>query len=459
MADVELRPLAPRDALEYFRSKGLAPALRRFDYRDIWQEEHARNFVVAKAMQDDILNMIRVELDRSFAEGRTMEQFQQDLAPRLIKAGWWGRSIERDTVTGELKDVRLGSMHRLKVIYDTNMRTAYAAGLWSRIQRSKDFLPYLEYHQIDRPSKRDEHNVFDGIILHVDHPIWRRIFPPNGWFCGCSTRPFNDRTLERAGKRLTTDAELAERIVHYQRLNRRSGQVEDAIEGLDPAFDSNPGHAWLDIVDPHAESRLDLPDTHMAADRALVQEIRSRGMRDGFESLLVYDLNDPAGSDPIGWARSDPDDDGSVMPTAAMWRAFADPLRRVVAIHNHPSSLPFSGDDFEVLLKSPGLHQLVAVGHDGSIYRMARTRATRPLDRQLANNAQATLILFMRDLVAKKRLSEADAGILHTHLVASILADLFKVDFVFAPSGRNRDFLTKHQGVIEYIIDNMDEVL
>ena len=237
---VEIAALEPVDALAYFRGKGLADALLRFDYRDIWRDEHARSFVVAKAMQDDVLQTIRDYMDAALAEGQTLAQFREGLAPELRSKGWWGKGIERDPLTGELKEVQLGSMHRLRVIFDTNMRTAHAAGRWSRLQRSKAFFPYLEYVQLDRPTKREEHAVFDGLILPIDHPLWQKIFPPNGWFCACDVRPTNDRKLAREGKRLTTDEDLAA-LASSPWTNPRTGEVENLLDGLDPAFASNPG--------------------------------------------------------------------------------------------------------------------------------------------------------------------------------------------------------------------------
>ena len=47
--------------------------------------------------------------------------------------------------TGEIKPVQLGSPRRLEIIYDTNLRTAHAAGAWEGIQDTKAFFPYLRY--------------------------------------------------------------------------------------------------------------------------------------------------------------------------------------------------------------------------------------------------------------------------------------------------------------------------
>ena len=143
---VDLAPLvtpaavSPQEALEYFRAKGFAPPDSRFDYRDWHGASHARGFVVAKAMQDDLLRTLRDAVDKAIAEGRTLEQFRTDLEPELKRQGWWGRKTMTDPATGEQRTVQLGSARRLRVIFDTNMRTSYAVGRWVRIQRTKSAL-------------------------------------------------------------------------------------------------------------------------------------------------------------------------------------------------------------------------------------------------------------------------------------------------------------------------------
>lgn len=456
MADrVTLAPLAPRDALEYFRSKGYAPALQRFDYRDLWQQEHARSFVVAKAMQDDILTLIRERLDTALADGQTLEQFRTDLAPALKSAGWWGKAIDTDPVTGETREVKRGSMHRLRVIYDTNLRTAHAAGRWTRIQRTKEFFPYLEYVQIDRPTAREAHKPFDGLILPVDHPIWQRIYPPNGWFCGCDVRQTNARKMAREGKTLTTEADLADKVKLTDWLNKRTGETEILPEGLDPAFDSNPGATWLDIADRHTRTRLDLPDSHIAFDRALLQEIRARGLRDGDESLVVYDLDQPVERAGIDMARSAIGEASSVAPTPRMWSAMADPDRRVVAIHDHPSSSSFSDADFRVTMLSPGLHQLVAVGLDGSIFRIGRTARTRVIDPSTFDLVPKAVWAAVYQAALAKRIPDADIRIVASHLQSALLAQLIGFDYDYALSGRSRDALRRNRVEMENILRSL----
>lgn len=98
MAGIDLRPLPHRDAIEFFTSKGYVPQLQWFHHLDLFRKEHVRNWVVAKAMRDDMAQTIREEMTRALSEGRMLEQFQAALAPRLQAMGWWGRQIMTDPV-------------------------------------------------------------------------------------------------------------------------------------------------------------------------------------------------------------------------------------------------------------------------------------------------------------------------------------------------------------------------
>ncbi len=131
-APVQLKPLPPEEALRYLRSKGYRTG---FAWQDVWQQEHARAFTVAKAMRLDILGDIREALDKALAEGIPFEQFKISLRPTLEAKGWWGRKEMVDPATGETSDVQLGSPRRLKIIYDTNIRTLRGLGLagWRKL--------------------------------------------------------------------------------------------------------------------------------------------------------------------------------------------------------------------------------------------------------------------------------------------------------------------------------------
>lgn len=458
MAEIELQPLAPREALEFFRSKGFAPQLQRFDYRDFWREEHARGFVVAKAMRDDVLAAIRNASDASLAEGTTLQQFQQELAPRLRAMGWWGKGIERDPLTGELKEVELGSMRRLKVIFDTNLRTAYAAGQWARLQRTKAFLPYLEYRQVDRETKREEHEPFDGLILPLDHPLWSRIFPPNGWFCACYVRPMNDRMLEREGKQLTSEEEIAA-LEASPWTNPRTGETGDLLDGVDPSFASNPGKAWLEIDDRHGASALNLPDTHAATDRGYVKELAALRLRDPRNAALVYSLDAPPENPPAGLTRT-ATDNGQLAPLSADMRALIGSTGgRAVLIRAEATSTPFHAEDVTSLLTAPALDQVALVYPDGSIFRIGRAETTDVDFGTRLAQLDARTQEIAANWPGRETLSGRELILVARHAMLLALAERGALQYAAAPSGRLAHLLGPAVDLVPLIGDLINELI
>ncbi|WP_165664387.1 phage minor head protein [Metapseudomonas otitidis] len=233
---VETPGPVPREALDYLRAKGYEVG---FDYRDVWQEEHAIAWTVAKAMRLDILEAIRAAVDEAIQEGLPFREFQGGLQPLLERLGWWGRSTMQDPLTGEERDVQLGSPRRLRTIYDVNLRTAQAAGQWERIQRTRMTHPYLIYQLGPSREHRPEHRGWSGMVLRSDDPWWQSHYPPNGWGCKCHVRQASRREAQRlidAGAQ-TAAPDLGQ----MEYVNERTGQVVSVPRGIDPGWDYNAG--------------------------------------------------------------------------------------------------------------------------------------------------------------------------------------------------------------------------
>lgn len=228
----------PAEALSFFKAKKLRPT---FDHRDAWREEHAVSFSVAKAAQMDVLADIKDGLDQALADGKTFAQFKKELTPLLQKKGWWGKREMLDPETGEIKNVQLGSPRRLKTIFDANMRTARAAGQWERIQRNKATHPYLAYRLGPSMEHRVDHAAWEGIILPVDDPFWTTHFAPNGYGCKCRIVAVSKVKYEQlmATGKYTDKAPKPEFKTWH---NKRTGQTETLPRGIDPGWDTNPGH-------------------------------------------------------------------------------------------------------------------------------------------------------------------------------------------------------------------------
>lgn len=223
----------PAEAIGHFRGKGYHVG---FDWRDTAAAEHLASFTVAKAMRLDILADVRAAVDRALADGLTFRQFHDQLAPILARRGWWGVREMVDPKTGERRTVQLGSRHRLRTIYDTNIRMATARGRRERIERLKDRLPYLRYVSVLDARTRPDHARWHGTVLPVDHPFWRTHTPPNGWRCRCLVVQLDERDLERFGG-VSADPVVRSRPW----TNRRTGETVQVPVGIDPGFQHDVG--------------------------------------------------------------------------------------------------------------------------------------------------------------------------------------------------------------------------
>lgn len=280
----------PKDALDWFRAKGYRVG---FDYRDVWQEEHAAAFTVAKAMRLDILEGIRAAMDKALAEGQSFGQFKRELQPLLERMGWWGRQELRDPLEGAEREVQLGSPRRLQTIYNTNLRTAHAAGQWQRIQRAKATHPFLLYQLGPSREHRVEHLSWSGRLLPVDHPWWQTHFPPNGWGCKCHVRAVSKREAERLRAQGTV-SEVAPDEGAQEYVNQRTGEVLQVPKGIEPGWAYNPGAAGrMQSVLLSLQQKLARSDPGLA-------RITVRRMGD----VLSDWQRSPRGVFPLGWLAS-----------------------------------------------------------------------------------------------------------------------------------------------------------
>ena len=264
----ELLTVPPVEAVEHFRAKGLHVG---FDWRDTDAAQHLRSFTVAKAMSVDILEDIRGAVDEAIAEGTTFRQFQKRLEPLLREKGWWGRGRMLDPLTGEMRTVQLGSVRRLRTIFDTNVRMSYAKGRWERIERVAAQAPWLRYVAVLDARTRPEHMAWHGTILPWDHPWWQTHNPPNGWFCRCMVQQLDDEDLEEFGFSPSAGPpEGSERTRPW--TNKRTGETIQVPVGIDPGFAHNVGQIDLSAdAERRFEERLRSasPDIAEAARQAL----------------------------------------------------------------------------------------------------------------------------------------------------------------------------------------------
>ncbi len=72
-----------------------------------------------------------------------------------------------------------------KVEHETATLIAESAENYQRLIKKLKLFPYWEYKTVGDDRVRPEHRGLEGIILPANDPLWKQIFPPNGWKCRC----------------------------------------------------------------------------------------------------------------------------------------------------------------------------------------------------------------------------------------------------------------------------------
>jgi SPP1 gp7 family putative phage head morphogenesis protein len=73
--------------------------------------------------------------------------------------------------------------------YNTAGLVAESSATYHRLKGQVDLFPYWEYRTVGDDKVRDAHQKLDGVILHVNDPRWKKLYPPNDWNCRCYVIP------------------------------------------------------------------------------------------------------------------------------------------------------------------------------------------------------------------------------------------------------------------------------
>lgn len=247
--------LPPEKAIEYFKSKGYTFS---WDWYDTWQQSHAKAFTVAKAMRMDILMDIREMVEKALKEGLTFQEFKKELEPKLRAKGWWGRKLVVDERGAT--EVQLGSPHRLKTIYQTNLQTAYMAGRYKEFMENVDDRPYWQYVAALDSRTRPAHAALHGKVFRYDDPFWETHYPPLGFNCRCRVRAISEDSLK--DRRLTVESSKGRITWQDQLVSKKTGELRPVAVYHDPftgekiatdvGWSYNPGKAaWFPDLDKY----------------------------------------------------------------------------------------------------------------------------------------------------------------------------------------------------------------
>jgi SPP1 gp7 family putative phage head morphogenesis protein len=211
----------PDEAVKYFESKvprGPGGPKGHWNWTDTMRHSHDRAFVVAKATSLDLVKSIHSALAKSLREGKSYQDFANNIIPELKQRGWWGKGATVEA-NGKQAEINIGHK-RLENIYNTNMHTAYAAGEYAAMKEEAEDFPYWRYVALSPgPTRREEHQMLNGKIYRHDDPIWSYIYPPNGWGCQCTVDQLSEwdaKNLKGFVLSKTSESDFVKKTVEIQ---------------------------------------------------------------------------------------------------------------------------------------------------------------------------------------------------------------------------------------------------
>ena len=134
--------------------------------------------------QDELRNVVSREFRQSVFEFSAAKQYSQArelsrlITPDIMFPGFRQKADE----VFDLYNVTY-----LRTEFDTAVASSQSALQYvDAIETTEDF-PLVQYKTQFDGRVRPAHSALHNITLPVNHPFWRRYWPPNGWNCRCFT--------------------------------------------------------------------------------------------------------------------------------------------------------------------------------------------------------------------------------------------------------------------------------
>jgi hypothetical protein len=233
-----------KEAIEFFSAKVNLPT-RRWD--DLRHGAHVRAFSVAGVTRDDMLTDFRAAMDRAMRD-LDFDAFRASFDAIVERTGW------QFNASGTTPEQR--RQWRARIIFDTNIRTAYMAGRYRQMSDPAvaRLMPFWRYNHNDSANPRQQHVAWDGLILRHDDPWWQVHYPPNGFGCNCDVSPLSRGALKRLGK---DGPDSAPPDRSYTTTDPRTGQEERVFPGVRRGWEYHVGREWTaGVVPPEADGPL-----------------------------------------------------------------------------------------------------------------------------------------------------------------------------------------------------------
>lgn len=180
------------------------------EYKKLFNDEVNRSFPVKTdfdALKDTSvyeryqLNVAQFSAAKSMAENKLLQGqlFNED---KVLK-GFSEFKADAKKVTDIVQETWL------KTEYESARKCAVQGELFTRMRADADIYPYWRYLRTISLNPRDEHLKLVGLVFRIGDPYGDRIFPPDGWNCGCGSEMLDDQDIDKEGLSILTESESA----------------------------------------------------------------------------------------------------------------------------------------------------------------------------------------------------------------------------------------------------------
>jgi hypothetical protein len=253
MADIP----EPTEAIAFLEEKNRVPTEA---WNDLKWGEHAHAFTVAHSIEADILNTLHGLINDAIKNGEAYGSWRKKALELMHEKGWYGGN-------GHTAQDKKYISWRLRLIYDTNMRTAYGAAQYRKQVQDAEGRPIWVYKsKLSGKNRRQEHIALHDKAFRYDDPFWNTYYPPNGWGCQCWVTTKSIAGAERDGIAvLASDAKR-----NPPPIKDTDGNTIDWSKFGDPTWKYNVGR---EALAPNFGKYENLPET-------VITEAQERYRRD-----------------------------------------------------------------------------------------------------------------------------------------------------------------------------------
>ena len=365
--DVENLPYA--EAVEYLKKRDV---IKKVDYNKLSDKMRFRAFTASRIADGDLLKRINSELIKNVNDGKGLKDFltmtKTDILDKVgmgPNQGWYW-----------------------EVVFRTNVQSAYGAGRAMGFEEDKPLA--LEFIGIDDSRQTEICHSLMGVVRPYDDPFWKSHWTPMHFGCRSTIRAIYDKDelpdewsslegIEKPAKGFGTNPlendswwnELSSQVARAKEYGVQ-GEIEAAKVAL--GVDEPTKDELIQKVKEVIEQKQNeaMPERIYGYSKMKPKEKRKaicnwlirKGMMSGKERFVI------ARADGITVAFRKGSKTNVLLGSKVEELLEMSDKDRFIFYHNHPFSKSFSFLDMRTLNYYDSLKEMVAVGHDGTVFSL-----------------------------------------------------------------------------------------